>query len=561
MKIIPRRLISVAALLCLLLSIFSAQALSANLGLCFLAYSLLLFILVALRKTGLDRFRGFTPIFVGAFLMRLIVTLVLYAVSYFHLPLFQGIQLGDGFWTFGLDSITYDRWAPRILDAIHWGLPVPDMHVAPDFYFYVAGIYWLFAHNPLFVTFLNCGLMVIGTILLVHLFFTLHSSPLKPWIIAVIAFWPSSLIWSSQVLKESISFFLIAIVLAGLAYLLSAVTIPSRMLAGCILLIELIFLARVRYYLGPILLASALLATLLFLRRNAERLRHLAGLGLFCLCVVLAMLVRPYLNPLKLSQPAHPELGYVRKGEHLQSRGDFKSARILFEKALRIRPGMSEALLRLNQINGTSPSHLDGATEDKQVFPGTPGTRTSGEMPAGAGFSLNSLKAAVNSLIQELSFRNLRRLREGFIRSGGHSVVSADVKLTHTTQFFKFLPRALTNALLAPYPWQILDYAGPTGLFKSFSIVDSIIIFLLFPAAVVGLWRARQQAPLVLIFLFCLLGLSALGLVLTNLGTLIRLRLQFILPLLMFAGAAPEWVALRKLWRGGTERKAFERSA
>src|SRR5687768_8020983 len=47
----------------------------------------------------------------GGFALRAIGGAVLYWISYLKLPLGRSLQLGDGFWFFGLDGITYLRTA------------------------------------------------------------------------------------------------------------------------------------------------------------------------------------------------------------------------------------------------------------------------------------------------------------------------------------------------------------------------------------------------------------------------------------------------------------------
>jgi hypothetical protein len=60
------------------------------------------------------------------------------------------------------------------------------------------------------------------------------------------------------------------------------------------------------------------------------------------------------------------------------------------------------------------------------------------------------------------------------------------------------------------------------------------MMLLMFPAIVVGLLRLRRVDEIFLAA-FAAAGLSALGLVMTNIGTLFRLRVAFVMLLVAFA--------------------------
>jgi len=52
--------------------------------------------------------------------------------------------------------------------------------------------------------------------------------------------------------------------------------------------------------------------------------------------------------------------------------------------------------------------------------------------------------------------------RQGFITTGGYSLVDPKVKLSQPTEVFTYLPRGMSLALFAPFPWQWLDSGGRT---------------------------------------------------------------------------------------------------
>ena len=108
------------------------------------------------------------------------------------------------------------------------------------------------------------------------------------------------------------------------------------------------------------------------------------------------------------------------------------------------------------------------------------------------------------------------------------SKIDADVKLNSSTEIIQHLPRAIMVGLFAPFPnmwWQTGKEVGSGG--RLISGFETLLTYMLECLALYGLWRGRRSFPAWFIFGFAVLGAIALGLVVTNVGALYRLRYPF----------------------------------
>jgi len=129
--------------------------------------------------------------------------------------------------------------------------------------------------------------------------------------------------------------------------------------------------------------------------------------------------------------------------------------------------------------------------------------------------------------------------REGFVSSGGYSLMDAWAQISSPRKMVTYLPRALAIGLLAPFPWQWFDVHGSTGIMRVFAGCEMLLLYLLLPCLVLAIWRnvRRPRTEFLFLLAFTLIMLVSLSLVVANLGTLFRLRLLFLLPLLVIAAA------------------------
>jgi len=136
--------------------------------------------------------------------------------------------------------------------------------------------------------------------------------------------------------------------------------------------------------------------------------------------------------------------------------------------------------------------------------------------------------------------------RDGFIdrryaedyRAG--SDVDSDVRFHSKGELIRHLPRATAIGLFAPFPniWFAQGLlVGRTG--RLISGAETLLTYLLEALAVIGVWQKRRDLFVWLVVSSVILGVTALGLIVINMGSLYRLRYSYwILLVVLGAGGA-----------------------
>jgi hypothetical protein len=100
-----------------------------------------------------------------------------------------------------------------------------------------------------------------------------------------------------------------------------------------------------------------------------------------------------------------------------------------------------------------------------------------------------------------------------------------------------YLPRAVLIGLFAPFPSQWIEAGKMYGrTARVITGVETCFVYVLTCFAAATAWRTRRLPQTWLLVSIVLLGATALGLVVVNVGTLYRMRYSFII-LLIIAGA------------------------
>jgi 4-amino-4-deoxy-L-arabinose transferase-like glycosyltransferase len=126
------------------------------------------------------------------------------------------------------------------------------------------------------------------------------------------------------------------------------------------------------------------------------------------------------------------------------------------------------------------------------------------------------------------------------------SDIAGDVRLNTASDVLKFLPRAIVIGFLAPFPRMWIE-RGSYGLAgRLLSGAETLVMYFLYLAAGVCVWRNRRRSEMWLLFLVAALGTIALGLVVVNAGALYRLRYVFwIMFIIMAADTLVHFTILR----------------
>jgi len=141
--------------------------------------------------------------------------------------------------------------------------------------------------------------------------------------------------------------------------------------------------------------------------------------------------------------------------------------------------------------------------------------------------------------------RRLDFVKEGLGKSG--SMIDADVRFESAGDVIKYVPRAVEIGFLAPFPATWLSVGYHVGLVgRLLAGIETLLTYVIELLACLFVWRSRRRVDVWLLVLTVVTGLTALGLVVPNIGTLYRIRYPFwILLVVMGAPVITRWLARR----------------
>jgi len=513
-----------------------------------------------------------------SYLIRVFLALGFFIISAWQLPIFRHLQYGNGFWRFAGDSMAYHDFALRILEAWKVGI---DLHSVfgshlpggySDFSLPIAVLYKALGVSPLHFTLINAWLGSLTAILSYLIARRLADRRAARIAAALVAFWPSSILWSTQLLKDTaVSVLILVTLFLVIALWQDSLGVARRgrrsveILPWLVLVIVVIVLTHFRWYMGLILFTSVgvtmgiAFGIAVFSRKWRPAL---TALGLI-LAIGGATFVTQSIDPLRLFSPPYPEVGYVNLGVEYQRKGELGQAVTAYQRAVEINPQYVLAYRNLGmafteqgkmeEAARAFKSYLASETnpEERKLFQefsartGTSGealklaiSKRVAEVVDELVGAIADLPVRVREVVKTVSVQDINDLRRGMISTGGHSLVDPTVAFSNLWNVLAYLPRGLAVAFLAPFPWQWFDNEGATGIFRSFSAIEVILVYLLLPAVIASCWTflRRHWEEGWFLFIFVALTASLLALTVANLGTLFRLRLQFLLPLLIMVG-------------------------
>ena len=303
------------------------------------------------RATRDQRLR---QVVLASFAVRLFVAAAFFAGSYWRWPFFfRALQRGDGFWIFGLDSRAYDHFGRIVANSWTNGIELPKPEIGFEYIAFVAGWYRFLGPHPAYPIVVNCWFGVLNGLLayVIGRKLTGHRAALLG--AALVSCWPSSLIWSSQLLKDPLSWSLLFATLALIVHagpsdrLRRWRRIGSWVLYVAALSTLVILVTRVRFYLGSALSAAAIavfvpIVAVTVMRRQFQRgLRY----GAIALIVLLSTLFARTLDIFTLLSPAHPERGHFRLAVQYRQEGKLGDAAGEFTQAINLNNGYRDAYL------------------------------------------------------------------------------------------------------------------------------------------------------------------------------------------------------------------------
>jgi hypothetical protein len=128
------------------------------------------------------------------------------------------------------------------------------------------------------------------------------------------------------------------------------------------------------------------------------------------------------------------------------------------------------------------------------------------------------------------------------------SNLDADLRFDGASDVLRYLPRAVLVGLCAPFPSMWFGAGGSVGLGgRLLAGCETFMMYLVVPLACLCLWRRRGEPAPWLLMTVALLGATALGLVVVNVGALYRQRYLFwILLVVVAADALARLLATRR---------------
>lgn len=291
-------------------------------------------------------------VILGSYSLRVALALALYTISYWQWPILRSMQLPHGFWKFAVDATVYHHHAPIILESWAEGVAWPPSQTGLQQYYFVfvPAVYRLVGYHPLYPTLVNCwfaactGLFayLIGRRLLDQ-----HAA-LRGAVL--VSFWPSSVLWSTQLLKDSLTWWAI---FAALAVVVSATHRRGGLIRHAFLYLLLagvtILVTCMRTYLGAFLSFAALAVFVpasgyALLRRQVGRSLRFAGIAAV---IVYSMSFARTLDAYTLFSPRRPDLGHYAMGIQYWKSGELEQAEAAFREAIRFHQRHKEAYLAL----------------------------------------------------------------------------------------------------------------------------------------------------------------------------------------------------------------------
>ena len=465
--------------------------------------------------------RGCLAVAQWSYFLRILLTYLLYHAAVHGWPLFREYQGHEGFWEFSDDAQAHHNLGLHMARA--WkgqGASFPS--IAFDnwwFVCYVAVVYSIFGPQPLTVSVLNAwfGTVIVGAGIALMQVWRLSAKRVR-FGAALVAFWPSLLLWSSQPMKDPL---VLALIMAGLAALVTLVDQQGGRTPTFVGLTALVgavafSLSVLRGYTGFAFVLTAVLLTGAFGLSTSLR----GQFHLVIRCVIVAVAV----------------LG-----------ASFGARQIDLQQI--VKPSRQTQEAAAHEIRDTTVASWANPVLDATK----PSPRGAGLSPrTGTAPTPMKAKEKVQAFLYEVTPQTVLDRRKGFVSTGGHSVIDSDRTVEGGLDALSYLPRALSLALLGPFPWQWFDTKGRTGVFRSFAAFESVLVYLLIIGAALRVRDLRRAwdpraAP---VLLFVILVAIPMAIVVANLGTLFRLRLQYLLPFVLLLCLAD----LPDVYRRLTER-------
>lgn len=450
-------------------------------------------------------------------LARVSVGAALFVISYFELPVARGLQAGGGFWQFAVDST---RYYDEAMTALRQGVWATDYagFLSPMYVRVLALFMALVGASPIAGVMLNALIYFAVCALLVRGFRPSgewrHDLPLVAALVAYSA-WPAMFVHSTQPLKDDLFYALIAVSGLGILVVLRLLVYGRRAAGGWVavalasvaVMAALSGLTDIRWYFPMIVLGALGLVLAIFLvrGRSTRLMPYLGGSA--------AALVTFWLAAGGLTNPASQFMFPA-------GTNPFASVRTLSDVPVALgslaRYARAGFLMSGGDTNIVVPvraeSLSNGAARPETLATATPRPRDARPpAPRTHGPPLSSSELAAVRATPRTPVEHAKAAVMGL------AVVFVPISLLRATG--------------------LVTFSGGRGILP-IADLDSVFQGVMVAILLGLLWRRRQlvgqRRPFV-VFCITLSGATAilLGYVVTNYGTLFRMRPMIAMPLIL----------------------------
>lgn len=150
--------------------------------------------------------------------------------------------------------------------------------------------------------------------------------------------------------------------------------------------------------------------------------------------------------------------------------------------------------------------------------------------------TLPGVRPPVTTLTIPSTIKQMSGRRAGFRSyTSQASNIDEDVQFNSTGDVIRYLPRAFVIGFFAPFPNMWMEVGSFGRAHRLLSGVETLVMYFLYLAAGLCVWRERRNPRMWLVFLVATIGMLALGLVVVNAGALFRVRYVFWVMLIVIA--------------------------
>jgi len=505
------------------------------------------------RLAGFKDWKFIFPV-MSAYGIRLLLAAGFFFISFFNLPFVRSQHAMPGFWKFAPDTeLTHvaaqgfskeGKYSNVFQNAVE---TCNQEHIV--WILLVSGVYKIFGAYPLNFIVLNVWLSALQVFLAIWLmreWVGEKKSLIAGWLVAL---WPSAIIWSTQILKDTICLTLLLGVFA-LFIRISATEIrgkngfSGKTAVFFLLLFCYFVLIKIRFYTGLFILIALIfgqgyVCIKRFFGRGRLYLWPIVAAVVFSLIAAFAgritvpaqlIFLGQKSGPVSLASPCPSTTAVVSSrepGSSLQTPSVSPKVPSVSSKVLSVSPKVPSVSSRASSTSSRTASVFCRSVRSsfKEVIINKKGI-------VAVKNKINEGRIRLGFIIQKY-YLKIFQVRAGFSREGGNLALDVSGPFNN---IFIFILYSFLTVWFAPFPWQWFTCGGQSGVFIILGGIEMCIVYFLFVFLLCGLWRFMTTAKagsIIFIITYIFVSSFFLGMVVSNAGTLFRLRLQFLIPMLI----------------------------